>query len=485
MCWSKCEKAKQIVQFKNRISMRLTTFLTVIAASAFVVITPIAAADTPGETMYWQSADSDARESYFEEELPPGIQVVATALDGPVYADAQGRTLYRWPLRALRNGSTGDRKDGPSNCTDEILRTEVGFMSPYPGGLLLPYADQGVSCSQVWPPVLASDDAVEVGKWNLTERADGSKQWAYDGFPLYTSHLDKKAGDVLGGTKIRSGGDGGVTRVPAGPLPDIPPGFQILTSSTGRLLVNEDEYSVYSWDGDEPGVSNCVGECLNSWTPVRAPQFATASDDWAIIKHPSGINQWAFRSRPLYTHNNDIRTRSFDGSDVPGWNNVYTQRAVTPPDEFTVQDGAFGGQVLADSRGRTIYLYNCHDDSAAQLACDHPDAAQDYRLAICGNGDPEVCRETFPYVIADADAKSDSSLWSVMLIDPNTGRHATEEIDGALHVWAYNQRPVYTYSGDQAPGETRGDAFGEYLGRRNGYRAFILRDVFQNSQFRR
>ena len=141
--------------------------------------------------------------------------------------------------------------------------------------------------------------------------------------------------------------------------------------------------------------------------------------------------------------------------------------------------------MLADSRGRTIYLYSCHDDSAAQLACDHPDAAQDYRLAICGNGDPEVCRETLPYVVADANATSESILWSVMLIDPNTGRHATEGGADALHVWAYKHRPVYTYGGDREPGETRGDSFGEYLGRRNGYKAFVLRDVFQNSQFRR
>jgi len=160
-----------------------------------------------------------------------------------------------------------------------------------------------------------------------------------------------------------------------------------------------------------------------------------------------------------------------------------------------VQDAAFGGQVLADSRGRTIYLYNCRDDSVAQLACDHPDAAQDYRLAICGNGDPEVCRETFPYVVAEADASSESSLWSVMLIDPNTGRRVGESAtasaaangdgEGALPVWAYNQRPVYTYGGDQTPGETRGDSFGEFLGRRNGYKAFVLRDVFQNLHFRR
>ena len=122
--------------------MHLNKFLAVVSASAMVSVlgTTSTIAATPGETMYWQSADNGAQEAYFEEELPPGIQVVATALDGPVYADAQGRTLYRWPLRALRNGSTGDRKDGPSNCTDEVLRTEVGFMSPYPAGLILPYA---------------------------------------------------------------------------------------------------------------------------------------------------------------------------------------------------------------------------------------------------------------------------------------------------------------------------------------------------------
>ena len=106
-------------------------------------------------------------------------------------------------------------------------------------------------------------------------------------------------------------------------------------------------------------------------------------------------------------------------------------------------------------------------------------------MAICGGGDPEVCRETFPYVVADAQAKSESSLWSVMAINPNTGRRATADEEGTLHVWAYRGRPVYTYSGDQELGVTNGDGFGEFIGRRNGYKAFVLRDVFQNSEFRR
>lgn len=467
--------------------MHLSKFRTVAfaVASASMVSAAGAAAEPVSDAMYWQSADSDAQEAYIEEEVPPGIQVVATALEGPVYADAEGRTLYTWPLIALRNGSTGDRNDGPSNCTDEVLRVEVGFMSPYPEGLLLPYADDGVTCAQIWPPVLASEDAEEVGKWTLVEREDGSQQWAYDGYPVYTSHLDKKPGDVLGGTKIRSGGDGGVVRVPVGPPPRVPPGFQVISSTTGRLLVDDDDYSIYRWEGDEHNVSNCVRECLDYWTPVRAPQVARDSGGWSVIKHPSGINQWAFRGGPLYTHNYDTRTRSFEGSDVPGWHNVYTQRAVTPPAEFTVQDGSFGGQVLADANGRTIYLYNCHDDSIAQLACDHPDTAQEYRMAICGAGDPERCRETFPYVEAEPDARSESSLWHVMAIDPNTGRRADADDEGALHVWAYRDRPVYTYSGDKRPGDAKGDAFGEFTGRRNGFKAFVLRDVFQNNNFRR
>jgi predicted lipoprotein with Yx(FWY)xxD motif len=168
------------------------------------------------------------------------------------------------------------------------------------------------------------------------------------------------------------------------------------------------------------------------------------------------------------------------GSDVPGWHNVYMQRALTPPQEFTVQDSRLG-QVLADSRGHTIYLYNCSDDAMDQLACDHPSTPQEYRMAICGNGDPKLCNETFPYVPASADAKSTSRLWSVMTIDPNTGRRAAAGDAGAVNVWAYRDRPVYTYGGDREAGDANGDAYGEFNGFRNGYKAFWLRDDFRNN----
>jgi hypothetical protein len=68
----------------------------------------------------------------------------------------------------------------------------------------------------------------------------------------------------------------------------------------------------------------------------------------------------------------------------------------------------------------------------------------------------------------------------VVWIDPKTGRYAEANAAGALKVWAYRQRPVYTYAGDKRPGDINADGFGEFRGLRNGFKAFWLRDDFYN-----
>ncbi len=426
---------------------------------------------------YWRASTNPSVEEYVEEPLPPGFSVQNTELEGPVFADPNGKTLYRWQLQSLRNGDLGDRKGQISTCNDVVATTNSGLMSPYPGGFLLPDLDERQSCSEAWPPVLAGDDAEEVGKWTIVEREDGSKQWAYDGYPMYISDLDQKPGDVLGGTNRDTGGDGPAVRTPVGPSPKIPPAFDIAQVSIGRLLVNHEGYSVYTSDFDEVNKSNCRGECLETWKPVPAPEAAQPQGSWTIIERSPGIRQWAFRGKPVYTYIPDPRYRSFIGSDEPGWNNVFTQKVAAPPAEFTIQDGRVG-HVLADARGRSIYVHHCGDDAVDQLACDHPGVTQAYRLAICGGGDMEKCLETWPYVLASEDATVESGLWTVLAIDPKTGRHAAEGQEDALNVWAYRGRPVYTFAGDHRPGETEGDAWGEFYGYRNGFKAFWLRDDF-------
>lgn len=45
-------------------------------------------------------------------------------------------------------------------------------------------------CAANWPPLAAAADAKTDGDWTVIMRADGSKQWAYKGKPLYTFARD-------------------------------------------------------------------------------------------------------------------------------------------------------------------------------------------------------------------------------------------------------------------------------------------------------
>ncbi len=426
------------------------------------------------------AAPADPRH-YEAEPMPPGFQVLASELEGPVFADPNGRTLYTWPLNKIRNGDIGEVKNKPPTCTDEVQKTTSGFMSPYPGGFELPELASRPSCTQDWPPAIAGVDAEPVGKFAIVEGPGGRKQWTYDGYPLYTSVRDKLPGDVLGSAgRQTGGGDGGVYRRPIMPKASVPPAFGVFTVQLGRLIGLTSGYSIYTSDRDGVHKSNCDALCQKTWRPVAAGEVAVAKGDWTVFERAPGLKQWAFKGKPVYTFTGDEKERGFQGGDEPGWHNVWMQQAPQPPAGFSVQD-THTGQVLASPNGKTIYFYSCTDDAHDQLLCDHPAAPQAYRFAICGGGDPERCVKTFPYIIADARAKVTSQSWSVMYINPTTGRETKADDASALRVWAYRQRPVYNFVGDKAPGDVEGDAWGEFNGRKNGYKAFWLRDDFDRN----
>ncbi len=424
-----------------------------------------------------------AMEAYEHVPMPPGFQVTNTELEGPVFADARGHTLYAWPRGGQRNGDAGEQKGRPT-CDDTKYMVTAGLMSPYPAGLELPELETRPTCVAIWPPVLAAADAKPVGKWTIVDRKDGSKQWAYDEYALYTSVLDEVPGDTRGGRKVSGrgggGGDGGTPRVVAGPPADIPAQFAISTVKSGRLLTLSTGFSVYSYDKDAASKPGCTGACLRDWSPVLAGETAVSKGDWTILEREPGVKQWAFRKKPLYTRTADDSARSLEGADEPGWHNVYTQPWPTLPKEFMIHD-AYAGQVVADARGHSVYIYNCIDDVLDQQSCDHPGAPQVYRLAVCGGGDAARCLKMFPYVLAPKDAKSTSRAWTTADIDPKTGRYAAPGQADALHVWAYRGRPVFTYAGDTKPGQIGADGWGEFHGTRNGFKAFLLRDDFKGN----
>ena len=433
-----------------------------------------------GTVMAASSASAQQRlvEDYVRAAMPAGVQVRHTDLEGPVFTTAQGMTLYVWPQKAMRVGYSGDGK-GKTTCTDEVTKKTAGMMSPWPAGMDLPDLDTRLSCAATWPAFLAPDDAKPTGLWTVITRPDNKKQWAYDELPVYTSILDKLPGQTYGGSGTLPDGGSGTqpARLPVGPRPNVPPGFNVLTTLQGRMVVNERGYSVYTWDNDASNKSNCVGDCAQIWVPAHAPASAQPQGDWSIVQRAPGVRQWAFRKKPVYSFTEDTQRESLNGGDVPGWHNVYTTKAPAHPSEFITQ-ATLTGDVLADASGKTIYFYTCGDDSQDQLACDTMDSPQVYRIAIAGGGSWDRALKMWPYVEAPANAKMPSQLWSVVWVDPASGREAQANKTGAQRVWAYRGRPIYTYAGDKEAGDIEGNGMGEWQGKRNGFRAFYIREEF-------
>ena len=452
--------------------MRSVSFFA-IGFAALALSTPAQALDTRPKAM----AAALMTEEYQQAPMPPGFQVMITELDGPVFADANGRTLYQWPSRRMRNGYTGEAKGTPG-CSHEKMTENAGLMSPYPPGLVLPDLDTRPSCAEAWPPVLAAADAKPVGAWSIVERKDGTKQWQYNEHPLYTSFFDAKPGDVLGGTTRTERVAGNFAwRTPIQPSPNVPPGFIVESSANGRMLLTTGRMSIYAYDKDSAKASACTGQCEVMFPPMLAPASAKPIGEWSTIERAPGVKQWAFRGMPLYRYAPDIERMSAIGSDVPGWSNVYTQRVPAPPASFKLVE-TDAGTVIADPQGRTIYTYVCADDATDQLLCDHPTTTQAYRLAMCGGGDPAECVKQFPPVLAPVGARSGSNAWGTMHLDAKTGREAAANDKNALHVWTYRDRPIYTYLGDEFVGDTDGDSRGEFQGRRQGFNAMFVRDDY-------
>ena len=446
------------------------TFSTVILALAALI----------GSNAYAASS----KEDYVREPVPPGVKVEVSELEGPVFANAQGRTLYIWPRQSLRNGSLGEDFNKPV-CSDQVARETTGAQSPYPGGLLLPELDTRPSCTRVWPPLYADANAKPVGNWTIVDRPDGRKQWAYERRPVYMFVHDKRPGDVLGATALYNGGDSrAALRRPLQPDANVPGQFVVNTTMYGRLVTLRDGRSVYTYDGDGANKSNCTGACLNQWVPVAAPASATHAAGWTTFERAPGAMQWAFQGRPVYQRPSDTKLGSLEGSDTPGWRNVYTQRTSAPPKGFALKPTTVG-DVLGDARGMTIYRYTCADDGYDQLLCDLPENPQVHRFAVCGGGDPGLCVQTFPYIIAPKGAKTGNQLWGTTYIDPKTGKRATASAPGALNVYTFRDRPVYTFAGsrgygDRTPYDIWANNWGEGEGARNGYAAMVFRDADEN-----
>ena len=88
----------------------------------------------------------------------------------------------------------------------------------------------------------------------------------------------------------------------------------------GKALVDGAGMTLYWYDRDNSGTSNCNGVCANNWPPFHAAADAKPAGDWTIVTRKDGGKQWAYKGKPLYTFYNDADPGDAKGDGV---NNVW------------------------------------------------------------------------------------------------------------------------------------------------------------------
>ena len=71
----------------------------------------------------------------------------------------------------------------------------------------------------------------------------------------------------------------------------------------------------YTYDLDEPNVSNCTGECAETWWPVRS-RGNVPQEPWSLVERDDGRPQLAYKGKPIYYYVEDeVGTQRGDGID--------------------------------------------------------------------------------------------------------------------------------------------------------------------------
>src|SRR5262245_21350020 len=92
--------------------------------------------------------------------------------------------------------------------------------------------------------------------------------------------------------------------------------LKMTTTSAGDVLTTPEGMTLYTFDKDKKGLSNCKGDCAKMWPPLKAEKGAKPTGKLTIVKRSDGTRQWADEGQPLYTYAKDKKPGDVTGDNV-------------------------------------------------------------------------------------------------------------------------------------------------------------------------
>ncbi len=203
----------------------------------------------------------------------------------------------------------------------------------------------------------------------------------------------------------------------------VPTARAVFADSQGR--------PAYVFDKDvEAGKSTCNDACAQSWIPLAIPANAKAVDDWTVVMRTDGSRQWAVKGKPLYISAKD---KPFGQPSGNGSDGVWHVALFAPDETLEKPDGIetrelpkANGIGLVDEREMTLYVFEGTDAPAR---------------ALCEDAD---CAYRWKPVAAAAVARP-------------IGEFSVVSGPGGSPQWTFRGQPLYSFDGDNEPGDTTGE----------------------------
>ncbi|MFD0693119.1 hypothetical protein ACFQZT_03350 [Paenibacillus sp. GCM10027628] len=224
-------------------------------------------------------------------------------------------------------------------------------------------------CLVNWP--IYNDDQLLVpagfnaADFSVFVRKDGKQQVTYKGWPLYYFVKDQKAGDTKGEAV-------GKVWYVIKPSNGIALGTK---TDLGNFLTDANGMTLYYYDKDTKGVSNCAGKCLEKWPLFYADHISAPTGinqaDFGNIVRADGKKQTTYKGFPLYYWVDDKKMGDTLGQNI---GNVWFvvdpvkfsgTKAVNSSVKTSKSDQL--GTYLVDSNGMALYLFT--KDKADPNSC--------------------------------------------------------------------------------------------------------------------
>ncbi|KKB11822.1 lipoprotein [Devosia geojensis] len=84
------------------------------------------------------------------------------------------------------------------------------------------------------------------------------------------------------------------------------------------VLTDANDMTLYIFDNDEPGVTNCYDQCAINWPPLIADASATPEGEFTLVDRTDGTKMWAYKGMPLYLWKDDVNPGDVTGDGVGG-----------------------------------------------------------------------------------------------------------------------------------------------------------------------